>query len=1043
MFSINRRTTRAAARAGFVGASAAALVACGIWVGATGASAQTTANTPVKVGAAPVVPSAATHAAAPSGSTPLTVDVNLQPRNEAAIGNLVTAISTPGSPEFHHYLSKGQYTSLFGPTSATVDAVEAGLEAKGLKVSSVSSDNLTIHVSTTFAGAQAAFGTGFAGYQLGSRHVYANTSAPQLPASIASDVAGVIGLDDLAEETTDAKPIHSTGTGAQKSTASPNYQAPGICSDSEINLYPYQGGLTLENGVDFYEPSTLDSIYGLTPELGAGDDGGGVSVGVFELESYDPTGVADYEKCFGLSNPVKAVKVDGGPTAAPNLANNVGVESAIDIENIAALAQGSTIIDYEGPDAVNATDANVEDVYSAMVTQDVVKVISTSWGQCELDPSSPSLAAAENTIFQEAALQGQTVVAASGDNGSETCAGDTNLTAAQQAGLVVDDPASQPYVLGVGGTSMTGTAAPQISVWNNSFEYTGGGATGGGVSETWSAVNGGPQGGVEGSGYSNLCNAPTGSVCRQVPDVSALADPNDGVLITVYYDNPNDPTAGPGEYSFLYGGTSLAAPIWAAVLAIADASKDCAGNGSVGFVNPTLYEDAAAGDTGILNDVISQNTGISGSVNDNALNGSGYAGSEYPVTNGYDLTTGLGGPVGTGVTKSACGSVAPPTASYYVPVTPTRILDTQTGTGAPQAPVAGGGVVTLQVGGDTVGSSTIPTSGVTAVVLNLTATGSTTTGYITAYPTGTPTPGTSNLHFPATATVSNLVIVPVSAAGKLSLYNGAAGTTNLYGDVEGYFTSSSSAAGVDTYDAITPVRFMDTRNGTGVREGSVPADGSVTLPVAGKNGVPANATAVAINTIAITGTSGSITVYPSATVEPSVPNLYYGSYTIANVTIVPLDSSGDLTFANNSSSAVQMVADVSGYYVAGTGGEVFHASAPVRLMYTANGIGVGSTTPLAAGATMGFNLGDAGSTLASSSAVVGTLAAISPQDSGFVTAYPASIPRPTPSSLDFPAGQSSSNLAILPNTDGSIEFYNSSAGSIQLLLDLNGYFSTH
>src|ERR1019366_710847 len=124
---------------------------------------------------------------------------------------------------------------------------------------------------------------------------------------------------------------------------------------------------------------------------------------------------------------------------------------------------------YEGPN----TNSGAYDTYSQIVTDNTAQVVSTSWGLCESQAGSTA-ASAENTLFQEAATQGQSIFAAAGDNGTADCTDTNGNPIAQPA---VDDPASQPYVTGVGGTSLTSVGPPPTeTVWNDGM---GSGAGGG------------------------------------------------------------------------------------------------------------------------------------------------------------------------------------------------------------------------------------------------------------------------------------------------------------------------------------------------------------------------------------------------------------------------------------------------------------------------------------------------------------------------------------------------------------------------------------
>ena len=160
-------------------------------------------------------------------------------------------------------------------------------------------------------------------------------------------------------------------------------------------------------------------------------------------------------------------------------------------------------------------------------------------------------------------------------------------------------------------------------------------------------------------------------------------------------------------------------------------------------------------------------------------------------------------------TASATPAVAP-SAGMYVPVGPTRLLDTGDGTGAAKAPVGAGKTLTVQV----TGRGDVPATGVAAVVLNLTVASPQKAGYITAYPSGGTRPTTSSLNFAAGQTVPNLVVARLGSAGQVSLYNGSGGTVRLVADVQGYY-SSGTPSQPGAFAASAPARVLDTGTGLG------------------------------------------------------------------------------------------------------------------------------------------------------------------------------------------------------------------------------------
>jgi subtilase family serine protease len=993
-------------------------------------SEAATASSPIAVGHAPVLPKGATAAAAPAGSAALTLDIELRTPNSAGLGAYAAAVNDPKSSVYRQFLTTAEVAQRFGASAAEVAAVDSALKAAGLTPGPVSADGLFIPVSTTVAQASKAFGVGFAGYRAAGRSIYANTTAPKVAASIASDVSGIVGLDNIAYATPHHSAPHQVAKAGPSSagphaSVAPRYSVP---SCSNIGAVLGSGGAPLKEGTDYYTATTVSKVYGLSSLLAAGDNGSGVTVAVFELESYDASGVADLDGCYGSSAGVSEILVDGGPQTAANAAAGVGVESALDIENIANLAPGVNIIDYAGPDYTVATDANVLDTYGRIINDNTAQVVSSSWGLCEIDDTS-SFISSEATLFAQAAVQGQTVMAASGDNGSTDCYGSDGTSR-----LSVDDPASQPNVLGVGGTRMTGLTDTVQSTWNSVQTYGSAkhyGATGGGVSVDEARPS--YQSGVTGAGYTANCPTASGTGCRQVPDVSALADPDEAYVVETYMDDGQNPA---GEYYFTVGGTSGAAPVWAAIYALADAGTACT-NHRAGLAAPALYgAGTSLSRFSVFRDITAGNNGISAF----------HATYSYPAGNGYDLATGWGTPKAAGVAAVACqgaGSVTS-AASYYQGVGPVRVLDTRHGTGGTTGPVAKGGTVKLQI----TGKNGVAASNVTAAVLNVTVTSTTGGGVATVYPDGTPLPAVSNLNWTAGQTVPNLVVVPVGANGAVDLWNGApSSTVQFIADLSGYFTSDAAASGISSYTAVGPVRALDTRNGTGLPKAKVGNYSTATLPVGGTTisgvSIPSGITALALNVTVTnpTAVNGFVTVYPNETPAGAKATLpitsslnFVRNETVPNMVIVPVGPDGKVNLYNGSAGTTDLVADVAGYFAAGTAGAKFHSLGPDRILDTRIGLGAAGTAPIAANGTLGLAVPSA------ATAIVANLTVTLAKSNGHITAYPDGSSVPTTSNVNFLAGQNIPNLAIVRNS-GKVDFLNASSGTTALIADISGYFS--
>ncbi|MFD3804841.1 hypothetical protein ACFWTC_14685 [Streptomyces sp. NPDC058619] len=247
--------------------------------------------------------------------------------------------------------------------------------------------------------------------------------------------------------------------------------------------------------------------------------------------------------------------------------------------------------------------------------------------------------------------------------------------------------------------------------------------------------------------------------------------------------------------------------------------------------------------------------------------------------------------------------------SDFTPYAPTRILDTRFGTGAAQAKVAPSGTVRVKVGGN----GGIP-AGVTAVVLNVTVTNPTNSGFVTVFPEGRERPATSNVNYEAGQTVPNQVIVPVGKNGYVDLYNGSWGGSpvDLIADVTGYFTPKASSG----YTSMTPVRFVDTREGLGTSRGQLGGQKSFSTQISGLRGVPAGVKAVALNvTVTAPQQYGHLTVYPGGQAAPDTSSLNFSAgQTIANSVIVPVGSDGRISVRNGAWGGADVIVDVVGYY---------------------------------------------------------------------------------------------------------------------------------
>jgi hypothetical protein len=248
------------------------------------------------------------------------------------------------------------------------------------------------------------------------------------------------------------------------------------------------------------------------------------------------------------------------------------------------------------------------------------------------------------------------------------------------------------------------------------------------------------------------------------------------------------------------------------------------------------------------------------------------------------------------------------TAGSYVPLTPSRITDTRAGSGEPNAGQTLDPVSTLNV--QVTGAGGVPASGVTAALLNVTVTDTTSASYLTVYPQGETQPLASNLNWVGGDTVPNRVVVPVSSTGMITLYN-YTGRTDVVVDVDGYFTDGTvTPTTASLFSPISPVRVLDTRQ-TGQTLGP---GGTLPQEMAGVDGIASNANAVVTNVTATNTTAPSyFTVYPGGT-QPLASDLNWSAgQTVPNLTLATLSSSGSISIYNHAGSA-DLVVDAFGYF---------------------------------------------------------------------------------------------------------------------------------
>jgi subtilase family serine protease len=615
----------------------------------------------------------------------MSVEVALAPRNETGLTQELQAVYTQGTRQYHKFLAKGQFDAQFAPAASTVTGVKNYLTGQGLSVSATDSPFL-LSVTGSSARITAAFDTKLNNFvdPHGTRY-FSNSTAVSVPTSLASDVQGVIGLSNTARDQSSIVKPSATAKVVPASAVKSHSSASSSCETgypSNQQLFnAIVGGASLTLGYGAgpdctgLTPSQTDSIYG-APAASPRTQGAGVTTAVFELSAFQMSDIETWAHTI-LGNRftpdvTQVTPVDGGPLApvcpmgdtCPAFANgfNGDIEVDADIEQELAIAPDAHLLVYNAPNDETGQTELAE--YTQIANQDVASTVSSSWGECENDAGA-ALAESENTVFEQMALQGQSVFNSAGDSGAFDCIRNDGTTIVNAM-----DPASQPWVTSVGGTSLEGDnpgtnpnpGAPvpgDETVWNSgnlcsdqgpaadndqqggSFWCNATGAGGGGSSQFFGRpfYQKGP--GVNsattefGNGSTACSLAAVGTPCREVPDVSADADALTGYteFCTGSAATPESTCATePGGGGFFeIGGTSLSTPLWGALIADRDGFQ----HSRAGNINPEVYSILSSGQSSrFFNDI----TGI-GRLQQKATNN-----GLFPTRPNYDQATGIGSP---------------------------------------------------------------------------------------------------------------------------------------------------------------------------------------------------------------------------------------------------------------------------------------------------------------------------------------------------------------------------------------------------------------
>lgn len=722
-------------------------------------------------------------AVSPDTSVPgITLVFRRSAAQEAILKELLAAQLNTASPLYHHWLTPETFAARFGVADEDIATTESWLVSRGFHIESVARSRDRITFSGTAAQIHAAFGTELHHYQTEGEIHFGPASDLTLPAELASVTAAVLHLSDFR-----LKPNFKVQTRAH-----PDYTA-------------------LSTQAHYLAPKDIATMYELNPLYNRGFYGSGQGLAVvgqsFVNTSSASTSIETFQANLTQSDYISPVLVPGSGVEAISPGDEG--ESEIDLEYSSGIAQNARIfLVYVG----NNQNYDVFDALAFAITEDIAPVVSISYGECESALSTSDLDQ-NNALFEEAAAQGQTLVASAGDNGSTACAYYTSaegVTPVQQQALSVDFPASSPYVTAVGGTQMaagTFTAGPssywasaissdRVSsllsyvpevVWNEGSASSGIAAGGGGTSAyflrpTWqNSVPGLPTGAyrlLPDVALQSSIDSPGFLVCSSDPDLIGL----EGQIYSC-----DDGLVGSNNQYAVAGGTSFAAPIFAGFVAILNEVDDTTGEGNI---NPVLYSLAAnpTSYAAVFHDITSGTNACVPSAAACPTAGE----SNYTATVGYDEATGLGS-----VDFNALAAAWP--SSSIANLTPTVMLLI-----ASETTAAPGGTVPIQISVQPFNSSTSIPSGSVSISID----GAVVDASLALAPANTYYPNaTANYNFVAPATAgSHLIAVTYSgdathspskaiysvlvgnvlasggmslAAGNLTIANGGTGNTQV------------------------------------------------------------------------------------------------------------------------------------------------------------------------------------------------------------------------------------------------------------------------
>lgn len=552
-----------------------------------------------------------------ASSTLITTSVILNVTNLQGLENFVAQTSTPGSPQYHRFLTVGQFVRRFAPSNRAIAGLVRYFRAYGITVDKIYADNLDIEITGTAAQLNAALSTQLHDFTQNGRRFHRPAWKFALPGELSSLVLAVPGLNNTADEFHPRKV--RLGEGAYAGTPAPKVTWPTNGTASGV-----PGSYTVGDAANFYD---------FNPLYRAGIQGRGQTIGIMTFANLNVADAYAYWQDIGLKvrpNRITVVPVDGGTPVTAGVGDD---ETSLDVEQSGGLAPQAKIRVYVAPNTLNA----FLDVFYTAASENIADTVSISWGQAEEDyfaavnggvDYTNQLTAVHQALL-EGAAQGQSYFTSAGDDGAYDVNDSQNSPVPLYSEqLTVDAPANDPAITAAGGTTVAVTepgipayGCPDITItqeqvwgWDYIVNDWGGclaalGLTpqdlfpvggGGGVSSFWGVpyyqqFTNGIQVTQPGqtltyypnypstSGAQVLNTLPAGFAGRNVPDLSFNADPQTGYVLVDCTDFPA--TSYPGCAAAGFGGTSFVAPQLNGMTALIDEAS----GGRVGLLNPTVY----------------------------------------------------------------------------------------------------------------------------------------------------------------------------------------------------------------------------------------------------------------------------------------------------------------------------------------------------------------------------------------------------------------------------------------------------------------------